>query len=190
MLINFALQKRWPSFEHIKHQRIISTGYCFLEAENFKLATLFSVRTDLTVFGCWQVSMAWQFIMNRLTPEQIHFEKHASIRKSYQSLSAFFGVHNRPLKQLIRENMNHSHSTFTPKDNKDPLTRRTLRNNKQLLMYSVVLMMIQMCQFFSVWKMKLTYIHFMESLSWFTFLRDSTLIGIRTSRSSFTSHIL
>lgn len=68
--------------------------------------------------------------MNRLTPDQIHFKKHGSIREGYQSLSAFFGVHNRPLEQLIRENMNHSHSTFTIKDNKDPVRRRTLRNNK------------------------------------------------------------
>lgn len=71
-----------------------------VEAENFKLPAMFSMKADVTVVGCFEVRLVWQIIINIFTPEQrlkivqIDFENHESIRQTHCTLRTFYGAYN------------------------------------------------------------------------------------------------
>lgn len=91
------------------------------------------MTADVTVLGSFEVSLVWQFIMNRLTAEQrlhiveIYLENNFSIRETHRAIRTFYGAHNRPSGRLIRETIDRFRNTFTLNDNTQPIKRRIMR---------------------------------------------------------------
>ena len=85
-----------------------------------------------------EFGMRWHFNMVGLTPEQhlqivqIYFENHSSVRATYRALRRFYGAHDPPSEQLIRETMDRFRTTFTLNDNVHPARRRTVRTQQMI----------------------------------------------------------
>lgn len=60
------------------------------------------MTADLKILGCPDVSLVWQFIMNKVGMDQrlqvvhIYYEKYDTIPETHQALRAFCRAHNRP----------------------------------------------------------------------------------------------